>query len=97
MTDADRIELDERLGRGEVRVELSVAGTSEVWETAYAGVWWIRHFGSGDRAASEQIAVTRVPEVLLAHPADLHVAALRLKRQLTSEPLGGDAREGPNV
>ena len=50
MTDADREQLEEILGRGEVRAELELAGVSEVWETAYAGVWWVRHRRSTNRS-----------------------------------------------
>lgn len=82
MTDADRDELEERLGRGEVQADLSVAGTSQVWETGYSGVWWIRHLGAGDKIAAEEIAVTNVPEILVSHSADIATAALRFRRDL---------------
>jgi len=82
MTDADRAELEERLGRGEVEASLDVAGTSEVRETGYAGVWWIRHAGAGGKVAAEEIAVAEVPEILKAHHADIAAAASRLNRDL---------------
>jgi hydrogenase-1 operon protein HyaF len=82
LTDADRGELESLLGRGEVRVDLSLAGASEVWETAYAGAWWIRHRGAGERIAAEEIAVCPVPEILKTHPADIQAAARRLRRDL---------------
>jgi hydrogenase-1 operon protein HyaF len=82
LTDADRSELEALLGRGEVRVDLSLAGASEVWETAYAGAWWIRHRGAGERIAAEEIAVCPVPEILKTHPADIQAAARRLRRDL---------------
>jgi hydrogenase-1 operon protein HyaF len=82
LTDADRGELETLLGRGEVRADLSLAGASEVWETAYAGAWWIRHRGAGDRIASEEIAVCEVPEILKTHPADIQAAARRLRHDL---------------
>ncbi|HXZ47765.1 MAG TPA: hydrogenase expression/formation C-terminal domain-containing protein [Usitatibacter sp.] len=89
MSDADRDEVRERLGRGEVRADLDVAGTSEVWETRYAGVWWIRHFGSGDRIAAEEIAVTGVPAILVAHRADIVAAASRIENDLETPPASG--------
>jgi len=46
LSDADRAQLEELLGRGEVRVEMDLAGASEIWETAYSGVWWTRHRGA---------------------------------------------------
>ena len=83
MTDADREQLEQLLGRGEVQADLDLAGASEVWETSYAGVWWIRHKGAGDKIASEEIAVTTVPEILITHPVDIEAAATRLKDDLS--------------
>ena len=82
LTDADREELEALLGRGEVRVELDLAGRSEVWETGYAGAWWIRHRGAGERISSEEIAVCPMPEILATHPTDIEAAARRLCRDL---------------
>lgn len=82
LSDADRAELEEALGRGEVRAELDIAGDSEVWETRYPGVWWIRHRGAGGKISSEEIAVCRVPEILITHPVDIEAAAGRLHQEL---------------
>ncbi len=82
LTDADRVQLEEMLGCGEVRVELDLAGSSQVWETSYSGVWWIRHKGAGDKIASEEIAVTTVPEILITHPVDLAAANRQIQRDL---------------
>ena len=88
LSDADREELEHLLGHGEVHAELQVAGTSEVWETAYPGVWWIRHRGAGEKIASEEIAVCPVPEILITHPVDIQAAARRLNKT-TSEAAHG--------
>lgn len=85
MTEADRAELEERLGRGEVEATLTVAGTSEVWETRYAGAWWIRHHGAGDRVAAEEIAITRLPDILITHEDDVRAAAARIEADLNGE------------
>ena len=82
LTDADRAELESLLGCGEVRVELDLTGRSEVWETAYAGAWWIRHLGAGDRIAVELISVCPVPDILTTHAADIQAAARRLRHDL---------------
>jgi hydrogenase-1 operon protein HyaF len=84
LTDADRRQLEELLGRGEVSAELELAGRSEVWETSYPGAWWVRHRGAGDRIAAEEIAVCPVPDILLAHPDDIHAAARRVRRDLAA-------------
>ena len=91
MTDADRKALDERLGTGEVKAEIAVIGDSELWETAYAGVWRVRHFGSTrDRAAADQIVIASVPEILRTHREDARAAASRLDAEL-SNPHSQDA------
>lgn len=85
MTDADREELAERLGRGEVDVLFEVAGTSEAFETSYAGVWWVRHFGANEQVAAERIEIAPLPEILTTSDADIAAAAARLKDDLGSE------------
>lgn len=84
LTDADREQLDQILGHGEVRAELDLAGTTEVWETSYDGVWWVRHKGAGDKIATEEIAVTPVPEILKTHPVDIAAASRRIRQDLDS-------------
>ena len=82
LSDADRAQLEALLGRGEVQLELELAGVSEVWETAYSGVWWIRHRGAGGKIATEEISVCRIPEILISHPVDIEAAAGRLRQEL---------------
>ena len=81
MTAADRSELEDSLGRGEVEATLNVAGMSEVWETRYSGVWWVRHFGADDKIAAERIEITAIPEILVTHGADIAAAAAALARR----------------
>lgn len=85
MTPSDTEELEERLGRGDVAAALDVAGRSEVWETRYAGVWWVRHFGAGDTIAAERIEITAVPEMLVTHGADISAASKTLRGDLAAE------------
>ena len=82
LSDVDRAQLEEVLGRGEVRAQLDLAGESEVWETTYPGVWWIRHRGAGGKIATEEISVCRIPEIMLTHPVDIEAAAGRLRKEL---------------
>ena len=82
LSDVDRAQLEEVLGRGEVRAELDIAGESEVWETTYPGVWWIRHCGAGGKIATEEISVCAIPEILITHPVDIKAAAGRLREEL---------------
>lgn len=85
LSPADLEHLAETLGKGEVDCVLEVAGRSEVRETGFAGVWWVRHFGAGDTIAVEEIAVTRIPDVLVSHPDDVAQAARRLAT-MVAEP-----------
>jgi hydrogenase-1 operon protein HyaF len=96
MTDGDREELKARLGTGEVHATLDVAGPSTVEETAISGVWWIRHEGGDGRVASEQIAVTRIPAILITDSDDLAAGAGRLRDLIgaeDSQPNGKTADE----
>lgn len=95
LTEADRGELELLLGRGEVQAELDVSGRSEIWETAYAGAWWIRHRGAGDTISSEEIAVCPVPEILSAHADDIESAAQRIQKDiLENKPSNPEATHG---
>jgi hydrogenase-1 operon protein HyaF len=79
MLDADRQQLEERLGRGEVTALIDVAGETEIWETAFSGVWWLRHKGSDGRVVQEQVFVGSVPDLLKSHKDDMEAALSRLK------------------
>lgn len=86
LTDADRAQLEELLGRGEVETTLDISGRSTVRETAYPGTWWICHRGAEDRVSSEEIAICPVPEILTAHEADIRAAAARMREELSNPP-----------
>lgn len=73
----DRAELDDVLGRGEVTATIDIAGRSEVWETAYAGVWRVRHFGAA-AIAVDLIEITFCPEILRTDRRDASLSAERL-------------------
>ena len=75
-TDPDALET--ALGDGELPCDLEVAGRSEVRETAFSGVWWVRHFATDDRIVTREIAITRCPDILASHPDDVAAAASRL-------------------
>jgi hydrogenase-1 operon protein HyaF len=97
MTPADRDELEERLGRGDVDAVLNVAGKSEVWETRYAGVWWVRHLGADDRVAAERIEITTVPEILVTHGADITGASRRLHEELAADQSPDTSKEAEHA
>ncbi len=86
MTQSDRTDLKAKLGEGEVKVTLTVAGASTIEETGAPGVWWIRHEGADGRVAAETIAVTFAPEIIFAHPDDIAAGRKRLHALLAQTP-----------
>ncbi|MGF1548679.1 MAG: hydrogenase expression/formation C-terminal domain-containing protein [Thiotrichales bacterium] len=92
LTRADFEALQTLLGTGEVRATLEVSGPSEVWETAYAGVWWIRHRTSADNIVAEYLEVGAIPAILKSHPDDMRVAAERLGTHLNEANLSVTTR-----
>jgi hydrogenase-1 operon protein HyaF len=95
LTDFDRFELAEKLGDGEVRAFINTGGSSTVFETKFAGVWWVRHEDAEGRVIAEQIVVARAPELLLAHPSDIDAAHARLNLLLARNE-EGDSEEAAN-
>ena len=87
LTPTDLKELESLLGRGEVEAELNVAGRSEIWETGYSGVWWVRHYGDGDKIASQNIEIT-CPKILAADVEDIAAAANRIAETLAENTPG---------
>lgn len=83
MNTADRSELQAALGQGEVEIQLNSLGQSQLYETAYAGIWWVRHFDTEGRLISELIDICSVPTILIAHQDDITLAAQTLKQIAT--------------
>ncbi len=82
LTEADRDWLRRELGEGEVSVRLAAGGESIIHETAYSGVWWVEHRNEHGRRMSEFIEITRLPELLLAHPDDVILGSERLNNRI---------------
>ena len=78
----DLASIEDRLGEGEVHAEISASGKSSIKETAYSGVWRVRHFSSSGAAIADQIVIGRVPEILMAHVDDIRDSAVRLRLAL---------------
>lgn len=73
LTPADKDWLRAQLGSGQVHVSLEAEGLSTLDETACPGVWWITHRDARDRVMAEFIEVTRVPDLIQAHPEDIKI------------------------
>lgn len=64
LTPGDYRVLEEVLAEGEVKATVDAAGPTEVRETLYPGVWWIRHRNEAGEVVGEFIEVTAFPEIL---------------------------------
>ncbi|MGO9986416.1 MAG: hydrogenase expression/formation C-terminal domain-containing protein [Rhodomicrobium sp.] len=78
MSPADLHKFKDRLGRGEVSIALDVAGNSEIYETAYAGIWWVQHEDELGRVVARLIEVADVPNIVRTHRKDLEVTVKTL-------------------
>jgi hydrogenase-1 operon protein HyaF len=77
LSDGDLRLLEEKLGRGEVEAHVSASGRTEVHETSFPGVWWVKYFNAGDEPAAQQLEIGAVPMILEAHPEDIRASAER--------------------
>ena len=75
MTDADINELADHLGVGEVKATINSIGSSSIRETAYRGIWWVRHYGDDGEVLSELIEITQIPEILVTHRDEIRHSA----------------------
>ncbi len=79
---ADERLLRERLGRGEVSINIEALGPTEIRETAFAGVWWVEYFSTEKRRLAVHIEVSAVPSLLRTPQDDLIDSLSRLEQEL---------------
>lgn len=70
--------LKETLGYGEIHVSIDAMGPTEIYETAFPGIWWISHFNSVDENIAEFIEITTLPAILKTAEEDLQQANQQL-------------------
>jgi hydrogenase-1 operon protein HyaF len=70
--------LEAKLGRGEITIQVAAAGSSEIHETSFPGVWWIRHEDEAGRVIALLLEVAPVPGIVSADPADIAAGLRRL-------------------
>ena len=80
------------LGEGEVRIVIDALGETEILETGFSGVWWIRDRDPDGSVRAEHVEIASVPLLASAHEDDMHVAAQRLSA-LAAEARAGSERE----
>lgn len=86
--------LEESLGRGEVAATVHAELHAEIFETRYAGVWWVRHRDERGEITTEILEVTEVPALLKAHRVDM-LGALRQLEQYLASPADEDGANSP--
>ena len=82
LTEADRRQLKATLGEGEVQIQIEAAGPTEIYETSYAGVWWVDYQNLLGASAIQQVEIARVPTLVPSHPDDVKQALARLGASL---------------
>ena len=82
LSPADRVWLDEQLGRGEVEISLDAGGHSTLSETAFSGVWKVVHRDPDERVVAELIEVGYVPEIVLPASTDIEKSCNELQSNL---------------
>lgn len=81
LTEIDREALYRALGQGEITMQLSVMGKSEIVETAYPGVWRILHSDQEGRRIADLIEVGAVPTIVSADRAEMLRSVDRLREE----------------
>lgn len=79
MSPADRSQLLEALGPGEVEITLRADGDSSIRETGLQGVWWTEHRDRNGALVACFIEIARAPEILLVPAEELRRGAQRLR------------------
>ena len=70
------------LGQGEINASFDSLGTTTIYETALAGVWWVTHNNENGDCIAETIEITTVPAILESQHDDIEVAHTALQEQL---------------
>ncbi len=88
MTETDKRELQDLLGKGEVSITLSTIGDSQIFETKINGIWWIKHYGADGQLISELIEITRVPDIIKSHSEEIRISIDEIHKLLKSNETG---------
>lgn len=85
LTKGDYRELEQALGRGEVSANVEAAGPTEVFETRYPGLWWVRYQNLDGLVVAEHLEIARVPAILETPVEDLRASARDLTELLEGQ------------
>lgn len=87
----DRQQLLDILGSGEVTATVDAMGPTHIRETAFPGVWLIRHLSVDEKEVASHIEICRIPS-LLATPDDDIADSLSMLQKRLSDEFGDDSR-----
>ena len=77
------------LSTGEVLATVDAQLKVLVQETGCPGVWWVTHKDERDQIVTELIEITAIPEILIAHVADMRFGLQRLDEALAATASDG--------
>lgn len=86
LTSQERKALERALGEGDVDVTVEALGRTQIRETGYPGVWWVKHYNLSSQLVGESIEITDIPELLKSQPEDVRSGLARLRRELEKPP-----------
>ena len=90
MSSGDMQELAGLLGQGEVDITLSTIGDSKIYETAYSGIWWVKHYAADEQLISELIEVAEIPAIIKSQAPDIEQSAALLNQLIEQTDSGND-------
>ncbi len=93
MSSGDKQQLATALGRGEVDITLNTMGMSQIYETAYGGIWWVKHYSVDEQLLAELIEVAMIPQIINSQPADIEMAANALQQMIAQTDSSIDTGE----
>ena len=77
--------LEQQLGDGEVHIHLNALGPSDIFETAYPGIWRAIHYNQNEEVMAYFLEVTRVPSLLQTPEQDLQAGISELQQLINRE------------
>jgi len=84
LTPGDQLFLGERLGEGEVTIQVRGYGETRITAATLPNVWRVRHYNASDQLLLDTVEVSDFPSVARATPEDLADSAARLSDLLAS-------------
>lgn len=80
---SDRGVLKKILGRGHASGTVESAGTTRLWETRVAGVWWLEHHNRKGEILGEVIEIADIPDSLVMDTKVIRKDLARLHQWLS--------------